>query len=548
MWLAHGAGGTVLALGGCSEPARSQARRVQPRAGESDDALLERLVATGGHAHLPRRAAPYRLTRTVQLIEGTTLTLDPGTRLIWEGPRGDHVNTVGVFEAIGDRVAVLVEGGEAVVACATPATFVYAARMSGRDGFTITGLRGENVQHVFVNAATGDFPRIRMSGEGVNAARNIRITGGGSHHATPQTAGHGACLLSYVIGAEVRGASYDNVPHGVQWWGGNADPARPPAQGGVATERKCRNVTIERVAVRNAGVAGIWGSMGRDVVVRDCVVDTALDVAFDAEGSTNVLFERCVARNGHNGCFVTFFLCNGVRFADCRGTVTNKAFPLVRIYNNTLSNVDNKGVAVTGGTFECSDHSGPATIDTAMGPVQDLTISGVRLRNVRIDTAFLNMHRTVISGNTLDFPYPLPSVAAIRAGWSIRLQTPGPTIAGSVLIEDNHITLFGGGQPGAKPIAIQLLEADFNSTATDVIRGNKIHGPFAVALALANGTANAGIVPRFEVESNRFEKLAPNARTLLVSREGPNAQAPSVRWGAGQTRDGQSLVPAEVLR
>ncbi len=35
-------------------------------------------------------------------------------------------------------------------------------------------------------------------------------------------------------------------------------------------------------------------------------------------------------------------------------------------------------------------------IDTASGPVREFTITGARLSNVSIDTAHMNMHRTVI--------------------------------------------------------------------------------------------------------------------------------------------------------
>lgn len=541
--MAQGMSGAMLALAGCSQPAGSQ-----PAPGETDDALLARLVATSARPHLARRVAPYRLTQPVQLAAGTTLTLEPGTRIIWNGSHGDLYNIVGVFESVGDRVAIVVEGGEAIVSCVKPAPYVYAARMRGRDGFSVTGLRGENVQHVHIAATTEAFPNIHTAGSRVNVARNVQITGGGARHGTPQSEGHGACMLSYVVGATVRGATYENVANGVEWWGGDSNPVRPPAQGVFGNERKCRNLTITDVTVRDAAAGGIWGSMGRDVVVRDCRVDTAHDVAFDAEGSNNVLFERCTARNGHNGCFATFFLCDGVHFVDCRGTVTDKAFPLVRTYNSTLSNIENRGVVVKGGTFECLDHTGPSTIDSAMGPVQDLTITGATLRNVRIDTAYHNMHRTIIAGNTLEFPYPLPSVAAIRAGASKTLSTPNGVVAGSTLIENNRIRLQAGAQPGTKPIAIQLREDDFNGSATGIIRRNTVSGAFATGIALSNATANIGILPIFEINANQFDGMPTSARTLSVTHEGSQARRPTVRWSPNQTRNSRTIIPAEVLR
>ena len=111
--------------------------------------------------------------------------------------------------------------------------------------------------------------------------------------------------------------------------------------------------------------------MGRQVTVRDCQVEECLDVGFDTEGCDSVTFERCFARNGHNGCFTAFALNDTIRFLDCRGSVDDKLYPLFRVYNVTLSNAGNRHVAVTGGYFECLDPTGPGTMDCAMGPVRE---------------------------------------------------------------------------------------------------------------------------------------------------------------------------------
>lgn len=531
----------VVGLAGCSRRAESQASSVR---NEDDSDLLTRLIASPT-PHIPRRATPYRLLRSLTLPPGRMITLDAGTRIIWVGATTSEEPSIGVFVAGGNNTGLRVNGGTAIIECAVPSTTVYAATMRGHRGFDVIGIEARDCQHVHVDSRARSYDAVITDGPGINVARDVRISGGGARFTAPQTEGQGACMLAYVVGGHIDRVHYENVPHGIQWWGGDAG-VEFWQNGARANARKCRNLLIERASVRRAQTGGIWGSMGQDVTVRDCAASECLDVGFDAEGCNTTSFERCHARNCHNGCFTTFSLCDGVRFADCQGTVDRKEYPLFRIYNATQSNADNRNVTVTGGRFECLDRSGPSSMDTAMGPVQQLTITGASLVNVRIDTAFSNMRQTRITNNTLTFPVPLSGAAAIRVGGSKTITGEAQLTPGTALVENNYI-LYTAPAKSGRAIAIQLREDDFNSTAVSRAIGNVISGPFTVGVSVINATGNGAIVPSFVIAGNRFSGLARSARLLTVAQEGPVAKRPNVRWDDHQTLDGTAMSLSRAL-
>lgn len=523
------------------------ARDAPDTAKDSDDALLERLLSAAS-PHIPTRNTPYRVTRGIHLARGTSVTLAPGVRLLWAGPTGSLTSLVGVFVATGDDVAIVAQGEGATVECAVPSPFVYAALMRGLSGFTVTGLHARECQHVHVNASTEDYASVRLDGSDANGARNVHINGGGASYAKPQPAGHGACFLHFARSCSVRNARYFNVPNGLQWWGGNADPVRPPANGGAQNERKCRDIVIENVVAEQVAGAAIWGAMGSDIVVRDCAIAEVGDVGFDAEGCNRVTFERCTARNARNGCYSTFFLCNGIRFVDCVGIVDKRTYPLMRVYNESQTNNDNLGLEIIGGTFECRDPEGPSTIDTANGPVGTLLLTRATLRNVRVDLAHSNMHRTTITHNTLEFTRPLGELAAISAGSSKSLQRAPTVIPGGVVIEGNVIHFAAATTIDNAAVAILLREDDFNSSAVDRVRDNRISGPFATGIAIVNASVNTAVVPRFTLTGNSFKALAPGARVLSVRAEAATTMRPVVEWDSKQTRDGRPVALSAALR
>ena len=175
---------------------------------------------------------------------------------------------------------------------------------------------------------------------------------------------------------------------------------------------------------------------------------------------------------------------------------------------------------------------------------------------MRIDTAYLNMHQTLIANNELTFTEPLVGTAAIRAGASQGL----PGAPGGAIVTGNRIvytaspaapapapTATAPAASSSEAIAIELVEGDFNTHAHSKAIRNSVSGPFDVGIALVSASANSGIIPVFEVAGNRFWGLAASARLLKVERDGEQASAPTVRWDAAQTRNGRATDLARAL-
>ena len=510
-----------------------------------DAALLERLIRAPG-GRIPKRATDYRLSRGVIVPGGSRVSIEAGTRFVYVGPRGSLSELFGVFDVRGNDVHIVAEGsGDVVVTCDPAAPFVYAVAARVVTGLTVRGLYARNCQHVLVDGGSGDYRAIRTSGAGANISRDVAITGGGARYDQPTREGHGACLIRYTFDWHVSGCTYENIAHGVQWWGGNADPIPGWGEGAAVSERKCGRFSISGVTVRHAGEAGIWGAMGRDGVIDGCVVDGCGDVGFDAEGSNAITFSNCRARDAANGCYSTFFLCNGISFVRCTGVVTKARYPLFRLYNVTQANADNRRIEIVGGRFECLDAGAVGSIDAHAGPAHEVDIRGTTLINVAIDFFTNNMHVTRVVDCDLTFSRLTPRLVAIRVGGSRSSAGAGGAIRGSTLVRGNRIALTVA-SPDAT--AIEIVEDDYNAAATGAVRDNIISGPFATLVHLRNATRNSGMTPSFTVAGNRFAAAGREAAILKVDTDGPVAPRPLVSWDATQRIDGRSIPLSRALR
>lgn len=446
----------------------------------------------------------------------------------------------GVFEAGGDGVSIIVPGGEAVVESIPPSPFVYAALAKSVNRFVVHGLRALNCNHVCVDGGPEHlvYDAVHTEGADANVARYIEIVGGGAHFDTRPGSGHAACLVRYAFDWSVSDCSYDTVLSGVEWWGGDANPVTGDGKAGA--ERKCGRFAITNVQARHTAISGIWGSMGTDGVVENCLIADTGDVGFDSEGSARIVFRNCEATDGRNGCFGTFFLNDTITFERCRATSSKSGIPLFSVTNPTLDMANNRHIAIQGGRWTCTDQEGPATLGTAGGPCAELTISDAQLVNARIDTAHVGLHATEINGNTLLFPYPDLSSAAIRVGGSKTLA-PSHT-PGTVIVRGNRIVLSAG----KAPTAIQLFEDDTISSASAKIEANDIAGPFATGIALVNASPNPAVRPSAALARNVFE-LSSDAQVTSASTSGGALHAPTVHWVSGRDGSGRSISAASAL-
>ena len=537
---------TTLAGGLASLPgAAALAQAATPA--RSDRVALQRAIDSGD-CTIARRDTPYLLDGPLFVPGGRTVLIEPLTRFVFTGAPAPG-KKVGVFTVKGDRVRIAVVGtGEAVVESMARSTLVYAVLASGIDGLEVADVRAINCQHVCLTTAAASYGEISTRPGSRDVCRHVTILRGGARYDTMPGDGDGACYLGYTLDCTVTGSTYENVCHGVQWWGGNANPG---VDGGPGNELKCANFTITDVTVRHASQAGIWGSMGRNGRIVRCRTEWCGDLGFDAEGCDTVVFSDCHAQDATNGCYSTFFFSRNITFSNCTGLSTSHLRPLFRTYNVTQDATHTGLVTVSGGRFECRDATGVGSMDTHSGPVRELVIEGAELINVRIETLFNNMHVARVRNNRLRFPHALTGFAAIRVGGSRTLAKNGRPEIGSAVVEGNSI-IFAAAQPtppagSSGRVAIEVIEDDYNATANDVVRNNTIAGHFTTAIALRNATGNAGVRPHVLVEGNTLGDRRSRGRPLLLSTAIPAAAPPLVDWKRNRLADGSAVSPGVPL-
>lgn len=202
-----------------------------------------------------------------------------------------------------------------------------------------------------------------------NITRNVTVRDNTGLRTATNLTNLAFILLWYTIGAEVHGNRIDGYGYGIQWWGGDASPN---ADGAIANERKCGEMTITGNRVSNmldvsAGGAGIWGSMGFDITVSGNTVKECADVGIDFEGCQNCTASGNTVTNAANGALTTFFYNRSVVFTgnSCR---RNTAGIMARVQNNYPTQ-DNQGATFVGNTLESTVGVSFVALETAQRSV-----------------------------------------------------------------------------------------------------------------------------------------------------------------------------------
>jgi hypothetical protein len=176
--------------------------------------------------------------------------------------------------------------------------------------------------------------------------------------------------VGWVKGVRVITNIVQGYAHGINWWGGDANPARG---GNPSNPRWAIDLQIENNTVIKSGGGGIWGSMGQQVAARWNYVDGCGDVCLDAEGSNEVLFENNNAANAANGVLAVFFNSQDVRFVNNRciqnGSVNPTWSSFLRQCNPTLVGAASRiNVTIAHNSFIYSNYTGLGSLgkDTGM--------------------------------------------------------------------------------------------------------------------------------------------------------------------------------------
>lgn len=284
-----------------------------------------------------------------------------------------------------------------------------------------------------------------------------------------------AVLLLYCFDGVIAGNRITGHHQGIQWWGGNANPA---ADGDAANERKCGRLNIADNIVIASGEGGIWGSMGDKITVTGNTVDGAGDLCIDLEGCTHSTVTGNTVNDGQNGGLATFYICTDILFKG--NTVTTS------VLNGRLARVQNgsgipevSGVRFDSNTFTCLNNIGYVQIETAF----DSEFSNNTLTNCSITTRTNNQLFTTVENNTFLFT----EIASVAFSAVLVGDNNG---GGRLRVKDNTVTTTVNQPAGSK--AIDNDQFDSSSPPVVIIEGNEVVGsgwPSSIVTRWAGPTA-----------------------------------------------------------
>ncbi|MFO7855939.1 MAG: glycosyl hydrolase family 28-related protein [Paracoccaceae bacterium] len=214
------------------------------------------------------------------------------------------------------------------------------------------------------------------------------VDGGPENYgATPRPDLSAGIRLNWVDGAVVERNRVSSHRSGILWWGGDSNPGR---DGGVGSRRLARRLRISANRVADIRLGGIWGSQGRDVIVSGNVVERCGDICIHGEGDADAVYDGNVARDGRNGCYTPYFVCERTIYSNNVAVIDDAAFAvdswgrvIVAKWNNA-SNARDMDVRFVGNHFEVRDVSlGLGVVEIQNGGT--CTFDGNTFVDVRID-------------------------------------------------------------------------------------------------------------------------------------------------------------------
>jgi hypothetical protein len=344
-------------------------------------------------------------------------------------------------------------------------------------------------------------------------------------------ASQGGIYMQYVQRFAITNCVVKNAGHGIQYYGGDANPA---VNGAVANERKCKLGSISNCVVENIEGGGVWGSMGDGIDISNCSVKSCDDVGIDLEGSNNCTATGNFVSTCINGGLTNFFFCRNIVFSGNTVVQNTAAYPLYRCYNSSLT-ADNKSVTITGNTFNCTA-ANVGSVDWNNGPSETINVTGNTFINTVLYIVATNLKYVNVIGNSLLFP-----TANNVAFDCIRLA--GIAGKGTSSIK-NNVIVSDVAQPGGTT-GIFVSGDDFNYVDVHNIESNTTLGVDADIKTDNNGT-NAGVGIVFNIISNcfgtpKYLRVESGAANSTVNFSGntylgqpyPSVTPVSGRWDRG---------------
>ena len=354
---------------------------------------------------------------------------------------------------------------------------------------------------------------------GANLSHDVKVTNSTCIAATSDPANGSQCInLLYVQGALASDNYSLGYREGVQWWGGNADPA---VDGNIANARRTTDISVSG----NVFVGGqIWGSMGDGVAISGNTIKDCGDVCLDFEGTFNGTATGNYVADGVNGGLATFFENRNILFADNTVVTHHFSYPLATINGLETTPIQNKDVAFKGNKFLNLDPAGMASINTTAGPAEHFVFERNSLRN-----AYLLVINDVlgadIKGNDLTFDQAFGA-----QGQAIRVSRQNTclgceTIPAMLAVISGNTIVSEIAQPALSAgIQAEMGDALHNGYGKVIISNNTFGGahPFPVDISLITGYALETVAQIFIVENNKL--AVPSVTTSWTSQYPPILQ------------------------
>ncbi|MEH6865766.1 right-handed parallel beta-helix repeat-containing protein [Priestia megaterium] len=348
-----------------------------------------------------------------------------------------------------------------------------------------TGINYSNMTEDFLN-------------KNINIRRNIGV---GSDKKLP-----GAFIdLRYVENVKVLGNNITNYQHGIEWWGGDANPSK---NGALNNPRWANNISITKNTIDEIGLGGIWGSMGRNIrITNKNRVTNCGDVGIDVEGTISAKILNNYVKNCKNGCITTFFQNQNITISkNVIESDVDKQY-LFKIYNS--SNKDNDSITFIDNKLS---HVGDGIGYAGGEQVKSIDFLNNSLKNVAINFYSVNYEKIDIKDNNILFNQ-------LYSNEFNAVFVKGLIKNGIATIERNKIV-----SDVLQPVnsrGVHVILNDYNSSTKAVIRNNEIRG-FPTDIEVNSNSANQGITNELVMENNVMANknfAVPNGK-LRVTLDG----------------------------
>jgi hypothetical protein len=436
--------------------------------------------------------AAVLLTGTSYRVNGKTSGIlqipSTGLRLRGAGPQGSTIQsaTDGSYILLGNNVSNLDVSGLAFEGTNGKTVAIVVAGNS--TGIKLQSITTRGCGLFYCNTAAASYA---TTNDG-NSPSNIDISGCVGHGNSSSVVGLPFINLNYASDVRISNCHAEYYRHGIAWWGGDS---AYNADGALTNIRKTRNILISNCGFKNIDQGGIWGSMGRNIKVVGCSVDTCGDVGFDAEGCQEVTFSGGKVKNCTNGCLTTFWGARNILFENVAVEMSKPFVQAFRSYNATLQSTFAESVRIVGGSMTHLDGTGLVT--QGNGPLDNFVMEGTSLRDVVVDMTQPNIHNVLIEGVNSSLTRPAPMGTASAAICIGNLKQNGRGAARGTVRNCKVSTTVP--QPGLSDRAIGLVGGDANAI-TDFSADSNTTSGFGTGVIVSD---NAGRSV-YRIRRNRF--------------------------------------------